>query len=410
MHFPVWLRFVIGSAAGMLIGFIVPEDSSTIASLLGNISEVILRVGRYAVFPLFFCEIVLGIYHLRRRAIVRMYGQTFLLAGAISIVMVIIGVISILTIDQLRIPPVIQTLSHAEEFSASAFALALFPPNLLVAFIQELFIPIITVAILIGIAARSIDGSDTQYFISLIDNLSRIFYRIAAIIYNALGIGLIFIAAAVTTQWRSIIDFSLFSRLTLILIIDVVLIVALLAPLTIYLLKISKRPFAWLYAMVAPAFAGFFSGDPYFALSSLSIVSREQMNIPRKIGSAPLALAATFARGGTALVIATTFIVTLRSYSALEITFGQFVQIIVIAFVLSFALGIIKGNPIIPSLAVISQFNDSALVEGYLIIVPIAGLLLGLGTLLDVIIAGIITSAIAKNYTNKRLERYIRQE
>ena len=107
----------------MLIGFIVPEDSSTIASLLGNISEVILRVGRYAVFPLFFCEIVLGIYHLRRRAIVRMYGQTFLLAGAISIVMVIIGVISILTIDQLRIPPVIQTLSHAEEFSASAFAL-----------------------------------------------------------------------------------------------------------------------------------------------------------------------------------------------------------------------------------------------------------------------------------------------
>ena len=387
----IWLRLLIGSAVGATLGILLPSDNATVSIVVMQLARIMINVGRYAMFPLLFCGLIVAAHKLSMPTLLRLYGRTALAIGITTMGAILIGVSSVLLLSPARIPPIFQ--QNPQVIQPTLFQLfeQIVPSNMLLIFSRTdaAFVPLIVLALIVGLAARH-ELAASEQLIGIADGLSRVLYRLVSGIVNWLGIGMIAISAMLLFRLRDIADFRLFLSLVLLLIGDLVLIVLIILPLVARLLRLSTKPFAWLYALFAPIIAGFFSGDAYFALSALVKTANERLGIGRSHGSVIFPLVSTFARGGTAMIATATFILLLQSYSALEITTLRVLWVTLLSFGISFLVGPFYGSGLLVFLAMLSGGYGRGLEEAYLIILPVLPLLIAIGTLLDVVIAGFI--------------------
>jgi aerobic C4-dicarboxylate transport protein len=124
-------------------------------------------------------------------------------------------------------------------------------------------------------------------------------------------------------------------------------------------------------------------------------VGKENLGVPRSVGSAVFPVAAVFAKGGTALVTAASFILILRSFTALEITFGQVLWVMVATFGISFILGSVPGSGVLVALSLLSSSYGRGMEEVYLILLPIVPILISIGVFLDVVTSAFIGYVVA---------------
>jgi len=168
-------------------------------------------------------------------------------------------------------------------------------------------------------------------------------------------------------------------------------------PALLYFLGGRQNPYKWLYAVVAPALTAFFSGDNYLSVVMLAKHGKENLGVPRRVGSAVYPLFAVFGRTGTALVASATFLLVLKSYSSLEITFGQVLWTLLFSLLISLTLGTVPGLGAYVALSTLCALYGRGLQEGYLILRPIAPLLISFGVLLDVLTSAFLSFLVAKH-------------
>ena len=149
--------------------------------------------------------------------------------------------------------------------------------------------------------------------------------------------------------------------------------------------------------MLAPAIAGLVSGDGYFTLGFSIRNGKENFGIPRKIGSATFPLFALFGRAGTAMVSSVSFIVIINSYSSLGITALDLFWVILFSFLVSFTLGGVPGAGAFVALSSLCAAYGGGYEEGYLILKPVAPLLVSVAVLLDVATASFASMLVARH-------------
>ncbi|MDR2403205.1 MAG: cation:dicarboxylase symporter family transporter [Spirochaetaceae bacterium] len=394
----VWLKLLIGSLLGILLGFLLPRDNETITGALRWFEELALRIGRYGVVPVLVFSLAIGIYELRQDS--KFWGiifRSFLVMAGSGLFVIAAGIMVTLFFPPARIPILIEEQVEAISLGVRESVLDLFPSNMFAVLGSEglYLFPVYVFAFFLGMGL-SYDRNYTKPVLSLMDSLSRIFYHIASFFSEILALVIIILAAYWAVRYNEVLRAGVFKDLLLLLGIFSVILGFIILPLFLYLVKPKTNPWAELYGSLGPAIAAFFSGDINFTMPVLLRHAKENLGARRRINTVTIGLFTTFGRAGSAMVAAIAFIVIIKSYSSLGVTPMDVAAIGFRAFLISFLLARHPGDGAYTALAVLCAGYGRGFEAGYLILKPMAFYLVSVGTFLDVIIASFSTFAIAK--------------
>ena len=228
------------------------------------------------------------------------------------------------------------------------------------------------------------DKAITRPVVQFVDSLSRIFYHINSFITEIYAVGLIFITASSVMTLRAVQNFSIYTQLILILIIDIAIVIFGVFPGILYLLGEKKNPYKWLYAITGPLLTALATGDGYISLSMLIKHGKENMGVPRKIGSISYPVYALFGKAGTALVVSVSFFIILKSISAADINILDVLWVVAFSFLVSFAVSSRPGDGVFIAIVLLCNASTKINQNQYLILKAIQPLLIGFGVILDV--------------------------
>ena len=395
----IWVKLLLGSAVGILLGLFLPLNDGATGKVLSTISDVIMNIGKWVIFPLVFFSLAIGTFELRQeKKVLRVYGRMLLYIAGGALALVIFAVLSVLAFSPARIPIIDEAHVAFAIPSFTDILFQLFPANLFLVFTDKgnYLLPIAFLAFFLGLNF-TFDRLITKPATQLFDSLSRIFYHINSFISEIIAIGMIALAAFFVVGIRADSDFNLFSQLVIVLGIDTVIIVFGIFPILLYYFGEKENPYRWLYGTVASAFTGFFSGNTYFSLSMLIRHGKESHGVPRKIGATTFPFAILFGRVGTAFVTAVSFMIVLKSYSSLGVSVLQALLVVGLSFLVTFLLGSVPGAGSFVALSVVCGMYGRGLEQGFLILKPVAPILISFGTLIDVLSAALMSLLVARH-------------
>ena len=404
----IWIKLLIGSLIGLAAGFFIPVQAQ---GLFDSVSSLLVGIGRYALFPFIFFSLGIGTSELRQeKRLLRVYFSVFKYLVLAAGLLIIIGTLSVLVFPPERIPITIEADRAFTPVSVIDGLKTVFPRNLFAVFFGsgDFLLPVVVLAFLLGLN-MDFDRQLTRPVVQLFDSLSRIFYHLNSLIVELFAIALIAIAAGRISH-LSHAELGMYKQIIIIVAVDVVVVAFGVFPGALYLMGIRENPYRWLYASIGPAIAGLFTGDQYISLGIVSKHGKESLGVPRMVGSAVYPLFAILGRAGTAMVATVSFILILRSYSSLEITFLQTLWVMFFSFVVSFILGAMPGNGAFFAIFMLCSLYAKGLQEGYLILKTIAPLLVSFGAFIDVLTSAFVSLLIAREenvWTEVEAENFI---
>ncbi len=394
----VWLKLLVGSLLGVLLGFLLPQDNPAVLGALAWLERLALQLGRYAVVPTLAFALIIAVYEIRQDN--RMWGLVIrsgilLVAGALFIIGT--GILVTVAFPPARIPILIEGQKESIALDIGRGILDLFPSNMLSALVSDgsYLLPILVFAFFLG-AGLSYDRTYSKQIIGIIDALSRIFYYIAIFFSEILGLAMIILGAYWAVRFNDALQAEVFKDLMGLLGVYALILCAVILPLFLYLLGPKTNPWKQLYGALGPALAGFFSGDINFTLPVLIRHAKENHGVRRRSNAVSLAVFTAFGRAGSAMVAAVSLIVIIKSYSSLGVTVADVLSIAVQATAISILLARHPAGGAYAALAVLCGAYGRGYEAGYLILKPIAFYLVAVGTLIDVVFASLATYALGR--------------
>ena len=363
------------------------------------LGELAIRIGRYGLAPILVFSLTIAVYELRQDG--QFWGlvfKTFLVIAGVSVFVISAGILVTLSFPPARIPILIEEQAEVVSLNTAANILSLFPSNMFAAVLNDgiYLMPVYVFAFFLGMGL-SYDRNYSKPVIALLDSLSRIFYHIVSFFSEILGLVMIALSAYWAVRFNGVLKADVFRDLILLLGIFSVILGFGILPLFLYFLKPKTNPWLVLYGSISQALAGFFSGDINFTLPVIFRHIKENLGTRRRANAVTVALFTTFGRAGSAMVAAVAFIVIIKSYSLLGITFSEVMAICLRALLISFLLARHPGDGAYTALAVLCLGYGSGYEAGYLILKPLAFYLIAIGTFLDVMIASLASYAIARD-------------
>ena len=387
----IWIKLLIGIFLGVIIAIMLPSKQDA-AIHLNNISEILIQIGRYAIFPLVFFSLTIGTYELKLdKRVFRVYGRMFLYMILSTATLVLLGVISVLLLSP-RIPIVTMKVPPPQIPGFMETLFSIFPQNAFAVLVGDgnILLPVIILCYILG-ANLTFDRVITRPIIQLFDSLSRTFYHITSLVVEIFWVFAICITANVVVQIALVENLQMYGELILILGIDIVVVVLGIYPGLLYLIDRETNPYKLLYAALAPALSGLVTGNEYLPVGMLVKHGRENLGIPRRVGSAVYPFLAIFGRAGTALVSSVSFFLIVNSLlPSSDIDFVKILYIFTFSFVVALALGAVPGLGSYVAITLLCYQFDRfwptfGLLQHYKILEPIKLILVSFGVLLDVI-------------------------
>jgi Na+/H+-dicarboxylate symporter len=325
-----------------------------------------------------------------------MCRKTVFYAVLTSFGMILFGVALVSFFTPSRIPIIIETQIPLTKPDIAESIYRVFPSNLFTIFADStnFLLPLMVFALLFGLALTH-NKNLFSTVVEFADSLSRIFYHINSFVSEFLFIGGIALAASLALQLRKVSEPGLFLELFFVLGVFSLVIVFCVFPLLLYFLCGRKKPFGWMYAQLAPSLGAFLSGDVYFSIGLLVRHGKEVLGIPRRVSAVSFPFLAVFARGGSAMIAAMSFVVIFRSYFSLDMGFARILWIIAVSFGISFLLGAVPGMGAFVGVAMLSAMYGREMEEGFLILRSVSVILVSLGAVLDIAAASFVTALVS---------------
>jgi Na+/H+-dicarboxylate symporter len=413
----VWVKLLIGALLGVVLGLVLPfQENALLARVIDFLPKLALRIGRYVAPPLVVFSLTMAIYELRQQGrFWSLVAKSLFVILVTSVIVLTFGIgAARLFFSSGRIPIVVESAVEITNIAPEQSALELFPSNMFSVLSGDgLFLfPLCIFAFFMAIGL-SCDKTHAKPVLTLFDSLSRIFFHITAFFSEVFGVVIVMLAAYAAWQYRLVLARGIFSGFVRLLLGITFSISFVVLPLTLYLFRPRKRLTPWtkVYGSFGPAIAAFFSGDINFTLPVLFLHGKENLGVNRQVNTVAPLLYTTIGRSGSAMIAAVSFIVILQSYSSLEITFNQIVQIWVHALFLSLMLGRNSGDGAFMALAALCLWAQEGFETGYLILKPVSFLLIACATLIDCMTAALGTYAIARlnpdSFTDKSVKHFI---
>jgi Na+/H+-dicarboxylate symporter len=385
----IWLKIVFGLIIGIALGFLLPISGQAIPQAFSFISLIVLRVGRSLIVPLFFFSAALAIYQLHEdKQTLRMVLVSSGVSLAFTAGLSLFGVISVLAFNPARIPIPAETPAFDQGFTLKEFFLRLFPDSMFDIFLSSGFLlPAFFLAVIVGMVL-SAERANAKPAILLFDSLSHISYHLNNYFSEFLAFGVIFLSADGIFQLRAIADPLMYRGLVTLVLVDTLLVALVAIPAALYFSCGRRNPYKHLYALLAPALTGLFSGDVNFSLGILYKHSKESLGIRRRANSLSATVATLVGRAGSSMIATVSFLIIIKSYSSLGISPLQILWVLGASMMVSLVLGAAPGTGSITAIIFLCSLFGRGFETGYLIVKPIAWPLIASGALLDILVAG----------------------
>lgn len=401
----LWLKYLIGAALGFAAALILPLDSLREAAALSFITDLIIRIGRYALLPLLFFSGIMAVYRMREDSLLLRAslwtGGTIL---ASSVLLTALGFFSILLIRLPRIPITTERVTEIASVDLKGFFQEVFPYSAFEALQKGSFLlPAFVFALVIGFGC-CMNHTNIKPVISLTDGLSELFYNVSTVFTELFSAGIVFVMCSWTLQFKSVIKSGVFTPLIIMLCAQFIVLAGIVYPLVTRFVCRNGKPLKILRASIAPFFVALFSGDTNLALPVEIRLGKETLGIRQRVNGFAFPLFSIFARGGTALVSIICFVVIWRSYSTLNIEFFDMLAISLTAFALSFVMGNLPVGGTFMTLTVLCSMFGRGMETGYLLLRPAAAIIGSFAALIDAATAMFGCYIVANN--TRTIERH----
>lgn len=384
----LWIKYLIGAILGAVIALVVPTESEAVMSAVAFVTEIVIRFGRYMVIPVLFFTAVIAFNRLRDT---KLLLKTGIWTGAViavsSLILTVVGLLSILIVKLPRIPITVESASESAALGVGELVKSILPYSAFETLNNGSFVlAAFFFAMLIGTASTA----DQQLFkpvTQLADSLSKLMYNISVIFTEFFSVGMFAILCSWTIQFRRILAGGVFTPMILMFLADLILVAGVIYPLIIRYLCHDPHPYRILYASICSAVTAFFSGDTNLVLQLNIRHGKESLGIRRRINGVVQPLFSIFARGGSALVTAISFIVIWRSYSSLRIPFSDILWITAVSFGISFLLGGFSAGGAFVSISVLCLMYSRGFENGFLLLKPAAPIICSFAAAFDALTA-----------------------
>lgn len=395
----IWIKYLAGIAIGIAFALIAPTRNEIFNEAVKVLADLSIRFGRYSLYPVLFFSFTIGVYELREsRSLLKLGTFTSLILIITTILLAVTGLISVLVRNPSRIPIFVEGTTDIEALGIVESFRQLLPTSAFEALTNGSFI--LPLCIFGGFAGAgcAVDKSEAKATLTLFDSLSRVAYAVMTFFVDLVSIGMIALSINWVFEYRSMIASRVFVDFILLLLFDLLFVALVLYPALIRLLCGKINPYRILYASIAPVLASFFSGDTIMTLPVLLRHTNESLGVRRRISSVTMPMFSIFGRGGSALVVTVSFIVILKSYSSLGISFSDMVWLIGAAILISFFLGRFPSGGTFIALAAICALYGRGFEAGYLILKPAAFFLGSVAAAIDALTALAGTYIVGKKW------------
>lgn len=336
----VWIKYLIGVALGIAAAFILPAENVAFANFLSFLTELFIRFGRYIVIPVIFTTAIVAVNKLHSsKLMLKTTGWTFLIIILASLILTLVGLLSIILVKLPRIPITVDVVTDVYRLDIKGLIFSLFPSSAFEAIREGSFLLVSFIfAFFIGWESASEEISFKPVY-ALADSLSKLFYNISVFFTEIMSICMVAIVCKWTITYFDIIASGIYTPMIWMFLCDFVIVVGVIYPLILRLVCHDPRPYKVLYASLAPMVLSFFSGDSNLVLPLSIRHARESLGIRRRCRGFTFPLFSIFSRGGSALVSSICFVLIWRSYSSLSIPVLDVLWIFGMSFGFSFLLG-----------------------------------------------------------------------
>lgn len=407
----VWIKYLIGVALGVLAAFILPTENAAFANAVSFLSELFIRIGRYVVVPLLFTSAIVAVSKLRTsKLLLKTTWLTVLIIVASSLILTLVGLISILLVKLPRIPITVDVATEAFNLNVKGLILSLFPYSGFGAVMEGSFLLVCLIfAFIIGWESASEETTFKPVFV-ISDSFSNLFYNIAAFFTEIMSILCIAIVCYWTMDFRNVIEPGIYTPMIIMFIVDFIVVAGIIYPIILHFVCHDPHPYKVLFASIAPLILSFFGGDSNLVIPLANRHLRDSLGIRRRCRGFTYPLFAIFARGGSALVTTISFILIWRSYSSLSIPMSDILWIFGLSFGLSFLLGGIPSGGAFVLLTILCSKYARGFETSFLLLKPASVIICSFAALFDTLTAMVGTYIVAvktKNIEHHSITHFI---
>ena len=407
----VWIKYLIGVALGVLTAFILPAENAAFANAVSFLTELFIRIGRYVVVPLLFTSAIVAVSKLRTsKLLLKTTWLTVLIIVASSLILTLIGLISILLVKLPRIPITVDVATEAFNLNVKGLILSLFPYSGFGAVMEGSFLLVCLIfAFIIGWESASEETTFKPVFV-ISDSFSNLFYNIAAFFTEIMSILCIAIVCYWTMDFRNVIEPGIYTPMIIMFIVDFIVVAGIIYPIILHFVCHDPHPYKVLFASIAPLILSFFGGDSNLVIPLANRHLRDSLGIRRRCRGFTYPLFAIFARGGSALVTTISFILIWRSYSSLSIPMSDILWIFGLSFGLSFLLGGIPSGGAFVLLTILCSKYARGFETSFLLLKPASVIICSFAALFDTLTAMVGTYIVAvktKNIEHHSITHFI---
>lgn len=407
----VWIKYLIGVALGVLAAFILPTENAAFANAVSFLTELFIRIGRYVVVPLLFTSAIVAVSKLRTsKLLLKTTWLTVLIIVASSLILTLVGLISILLVKLPRIPITVDVATEAFNLNVKGLILSLFPYSGFEAVMEGSFLLVCLIfAFIIGWESASEETTFKPVFV-ISDSFSNLFYNIAAFFTEIMSILCIAIVCYWTMDFRKVIEPGIYTPMIIMFIVDFIIVAGIIYPIILHFVCHDPHPYKVLFASIAPLILSFFGGDSNLVIPLANRHLRDSLGIRRRCRGFTYPLFAIFARGGSALVTTISFILIWRSYSSLSIPMSDILWIFGLSFGLSFLLGGIPSGGAFVLLTILCSKYARGFETSFLLLKPASVIICSFAALFDTLTAMVGTYIVAvktKNIEHHSITHFI---
>ena len=407
----VWIKYLIGVALGVLAAFILPTENAAFANAVSFLTELFIRIGRYVVVPLLFTSAIVAVSKLRTsKLLLKTTWLTVLIIVASSLILTLVGLISILLVKLPRIPITVDVATEAFTLNVKGLILSLFPYSGFEALKEGSFLLVCLIfAFIIGWESASEETTFKPVFV-ISDSFSNLFYNIAAFFTEILSILCIAIVCYWTMDFRKVIEPGIYTPMIIMFIVDFIVVAGIIYPIILHFVCHDPHPYKVLFASIAPLILSFFGGDSNLVIPLANRHLRDSLGIRRRCRGFTYPLFSIFARGGSALVTTISFILIWRSYSSLSIPMSDILWIFGLSFGLSFLLGGIPSGGAFVLLTILCSKYARGFETSFLLLKPASVIICSFAALFDTLTAMVGTYIVAvktKNIEHHSITHFI---
>lgn len=388
MYSRYYLLFPVMLALGVILGITLP--SQVIDAVFEPASLTIIRVIFYITIPYFFFSLIITTYELLSLGQWKDTLKTFF-AGAFFVHagIVLIGMIIFTLLPAQNLIPLARNADIIDPLTFERITSALFPAHWLQVLALGSLTPLLMLSTLLGAGAYN-TLAHNHVLLEVFDGMRAIIMKILSVMLPwFIGAVVVLAANRIGGALHATEVFRSLSTLAITLSLIVLALMFVVFPLLLRGLGVPVHFSSWLRKLI-PAAVVAFSGGSVIAAGGVLLHAEIPKNPRRKMIDTVVSFSFVFARAGVALVIALSYILIYKAFSAAPMNIFQFLSVFVLSILISLASETFSGSIISVGVASLSAIQFISVQDLYLIVVSFVPLLAGFAAAIDALCFGFL--------------------